>query len=51
MMGRHAGWIALYGGLAGGADVSLIPEIPFDLEKIAKAIKVRDEAGNLVSSS
>jgi ATP-dependent phosphofructokinase / diphosphate-dependent phosphofructokinase len=49
VMGRHAGWIALYGGLAGGADVILIPEIPFDLEKIAKAIKARDEAGNLSS--
>ncbi|MEO6052822.1 MAG: ATP-dependent 6-phosphofructokinase, partial [Chthoniobacterales bacterium] len=31
VMGRHAGWIALYGGLAGGADIILIPEIPFDL--------------------
>ena len=30
VMGRHAGWIALYGGLAGGADVILIPEIIFD---------------------
>src|SRR3954451_24543515 len=48
-MGRHAGWIALYGGLAGGADVILIPEIPFDFEKIAMAIKARDEAGDLSS--
>ena len=30
VMGRHAGWIALHGGLAGGADVILIPEIPFE---------------------
>src|SRR3954449_12128332 len=49
VMGRHAGWIALYGGLAGGADVILIPEIPFDFEKIAMAIKARDEAGDLSS--
>ncbi len=33
VMGRHAGWIALYGGLAGGGDVILIPEIPFDHRK------------------
>jgi len=49
VMGRHAGWIALYGGVAGGADVILIPEIPFDFEKIASAIKARDAAGNLSS--
>src|SRR3954449_6271626 len=49
VMGRHAGWIALYGGLAGGADVILIPEIPFDFEKIAMAIKKRDAAGRLAS--
>jgi len=30
VMGRHAGWIALHGGIAGGADIILIPEIPFD---------------------
>ena len=35
VMGRHAGWIALYGGIAGGADVILIPEIPFDLDVVA----------------
>src|ERR1700720_192434 len=44
-MGRHAGWIALHGGIAGGADVILIPEIPFDYDKIAAAIKKRDAAG------
>jgi 6-phosphofructokinase 1 len=49
VMGRHAGWIALYGGLAGGADVILIPEIPFDFEKIAEAIRWRDAAGDLSS--
>ncbi len=49
VMGRHAGWIALHGGLAGGADIILIPEIPFDYDKIAAAIKERDAAGNLSS--
>src|SRR5918911_1903011 len=47
VMGRHAGWIALHGGIAGGADIILIPEIPFDYEKIAAAIKERDAAGDL----
>jgi phosphofructokinase-like protein len=49
VMGRHAGWIALHGGIAGGADIILIPEIPFDYQKIAEAIKKRDAAGNLGS--
>jgi ATP-dependent phosphofructokinase / diphosphate-dependent phosphofructokinase len=49
VMGRHAGWIALHGGIAGGADIILIPEIPFDYEKIADTIKARDAAGNLGS--
>jgi len=49
VMGRHAGWIALHGGLAGGADIILIPEIPFDFEKVAEAIRARDAAGNLSS--
>jgi phosphofructokinase-like protein len=47
VMGRHAGWIALHGGIAGGADIILIPEIPFDYDKIAAVIKARDAAGNL----
>ena len=47
VMGRHAGWIALYGGLAGGADVILIPEIPFDPEVVANAIRRRDAEGCL----
>ncbi len=42
VMGRHAGWIALYGGLAGGANAILIPEIPFSYEKLANYIKQRD---------
>jgi phosphofructokinase-like protein len=45
VMGRYAGWIALYSGLAGGADVILIPEIPFDVEKIAARIRTREEFG------
>jgi phosphofructokinase-like protein len=45
VMGRYAGWIALYSGIAGGADVVLIPEIPFDLAKVADRIKARDELG------
>ena len=42
VMGRDTGWIALYAGIAGGADVILIPEIPFDLEIVAKWITKRD---------
>src|SRR5438477_1624990 len=49
VMGRHAGWIALHGGIAGGADIILIPEIPFNHDRIAAVIKARDEAGNLGS--
>src|SRR5947209_12266438 len=49
VMGRHAGWIALHGGIAGGADMILIPEIPFDYDKIAAMIKKRDAAGDLGS--
>ena len=37
VMGRYAGWIALHAGVAGGADVILIPEIPYDLERVARA--------------
>jgi len=45
VMGRHAGWIALWGGIAGGANVILLPEIPFSPEKIAAFIKERDAKG------
>ncbi|GAA5484121.1 6-phosphofructokinase [Haloferula sargassicola] len=45
VMGRHAGWIALWGGIAGGADAILLPEIPFNLEKVAEHIKQRDALG------
>lgn len=45
VMGRYAGWIALYAGVAGGADVILIPEIPFSMEKVAERIVARDSFG------
>jgi 6-phosphofructokinase 1 len=45
VMGRYAGWIALYAGVAGGADVILIPEIPFRYESICRKIQEREEAG------
>jgi 6-phosphofructokinase 1 len=45
VMGRFAGWIALYGGIAGGADVILIPEIPFGYERIVEKIRARESAG------
>ena len=45
VMGRYAGWIALHAGVAGGADVILIPEIPYDLDRVAAAIQARDRWG------
>jgi ATP-dependent phosphofructokinase / diphosphate-dependent phosphofructokinase len=45
LMGRYAGWIALYSGLSGSADVILIPEIPFDIEKVCDKIRQREAAG------
>jgi 6-phosphofructokinase 1 len=45
VMGRYAGWIAIYAGVAGGADVILIPEIPFRYESICKAVMAREEKG------
>jgi 6-phosphofructokinase 1 len=49
VMGRHAGWIATYSGLAGGADVILIPERPFDIDQVAKTIKKRTAKGRYFS--
>ncbi len=49
VMGRHVGWIALHSGIAGGADVILIPEIPFDMEKVAEKIAERDQSGSTFS--
>ena len=45
VMGREAGWIALESAIAGGADVALIPEIPYDINKAAEAIKKRQAIG------
>ena len=49
LMGRYAGWIALYSGLSGSADVILLPEIPFDMEKVAAKIRAREAAGRRFS--
>lgn len=46
VMGRNCGWLALEGGLSGGADIILLPEIPYDIYKIVDVIKKRDEAGH-----
>ncbi len=49
VMGRHAGWIAAYSGLAGGADVILVPEYPFTIEEVCEAIRRRHDAGKFFS--
>lgn len=49
VMGRYAGWIAGYAGIAGGADIILIPEIPFDYESICRKIERREKEGKLFS--
>ena len=49
VMGRYAGWIALESAIAGGADVALIPEIPYDLEKAAQKIINRKNRGKSFS--
>ena len=46
VMGRHAGWIALHSGIAGGADVILIPEVPFSIQAVADKIRARDLSGS-----
>jgi phosphofructokinase-like protein len=46
VMGRNTGWIALHSGIAGGADVILIPEIPFSIESVAEKIRGREEGGS-----
>jgi phosphofructokinase-like protein len=45
VMGRHAGWIALFAGVAGSADVILIPEIPYRIERVCDKIREREAAG------
>lgn len=49
LMGRYAGWIALHAGIAGGAHSILIPEIPFDIDKVAAKISGRDRLGRMYS--
>ncbi len=49
VMGRYAGWIALESAIAGGADVALIPEIPYDINKVAEKIKFRIAEGKAFS--
>src|SRR6201992_2893239 len=49
VMGRSAGWIALHAGIAGGADVILIPEIPFDIEEVCRLIERRHARGRYFS--
>jgi len=49
VMGRNAGWIALHAGIAGGGDVILIPEIPFDMDLVAQRVKERSHKGKRFS--
>jgi len=49
ILGKHTGWLTLGAGMAGGADVILIPEIPYQLNKIAQAILERNQAGKRFS--
>ena len=49
VMGRHAGWIATYSGLAGGAGVILVPERPFDIDEVCRLIRRRHSRGNTFS--
>src|SRR6476659_9153588 len=46
VMGRNTGWIALHAGLAGSADIILIPEIPFSFESIAQKVRLRERSGS-----
>jgi len=45
VMGRHAGWIAIHSGMAGGADVVLVPEVPFDIDEVCARIEHRHRHG------
>jgi 6-phosphofructokinase 1 len=49
VMGRHAGWIAAYGGIAGGADVILVPERPFRLTHVCDLLRARERQGSAFS--
>ncbi len=49
VMGRYAGWLALYSGLAGGGDIILLPEIPYDIKKVCEAVLKRNQRGKKFS--
>ena len=49
VMGRDSGWIAAYSGIAGGADVILVPEVPFDIDRVAELIRHRHARGRYFS--
>jgi 6-phosphofructokinase 1 len=49
VMGRHSGWIAAYAGIAGGAAVVLVPEIPFDIDEVCARIRRRHKRGRFAS--
>jgi phosphofructokinase-like protein len=49
VMGRDSGWIAAYSGIGGGADVILVPEVPFDIEEVAELIRQRHARGRYFS--
>ncbi|MBF0217146.1 MAG: ATP-dependent 6-phosphofructokinase [Candidatus Omnitrophica bacterium] len=49
VMGRRSGWLALYAGVAGGADIVLLPEIPYDMDVVAKVVKARNGMGKRFS--
>jgi ATP-dependent phosphofructokinase / diphosphate-dependent phosphofructokinase len=49
VMGRDSGWIAMYSGIGGGADVILIPEVPFDIDEVADTIRARHDRGRYFS--
>jgi phosphofructokinase-like protein len=49
VMGRHAGWIATYAGMAGGADAILVPERPFDIDEVCRSLRRRHDRGRTFS--
>jgi len=49
VMGRYAGWLALYSGLAGGGDIILLPEIPYDIKKVCEVVLNRNQRGKRFS--
>ncbi|MFH1077348.1 MAG: ATP-dependent 6-phosphofructokinase, partial [Pseudomonadota bacterium] len=49
VMGRYAGWLALYSGLAGGGDIILLPEIPYDIKKVCGVVSKRNQSGKRFS--